>query len=183
MENEIVVSPTTCAFCAELETKTCERCNKLFCKNHVSKISPIFCIECFAQVTLIIDNLTKRDSEWDMFEDCLVERKSTARTLRLDGPDWVWYSAIINNLNEDEFKTMFEFHRFIISLMEHVNDIRKVEKNALLKGQKIVLGITQTTTTKTVRKAKQVSLEEVLRKQGLPEAVVQAMLKAAGEIK
>lgn len=170
-----------CGFCSNTDPRDCQKCGKPFCHDHVSKISPIFCQDCFKEVVLIIERVTRTDTEYDYVQDEVVSIKSQSKRLRLDGPDWVWYSRAINLLNEEEFKVMWEFHRFVISLMEHVDATRKVAKNARLRDEKIILSVTSSTTTKTKRTAKPVTLREILTKQGLSEDVINAMLAAANQ--
>lgn len=179
----------TCAFCVDgaesnPEVKACMKCTKPFCAEHASRISPNFCKDCFAELAVVIDKYTKVEEEYDEKSDSVVTHKQSCRRIRLDGPDFVWYSIAITLLTDEELKQVLEFHRYMVTLIESTSMIRTVKASQALAGQKQTRTITTSTTTevKKTRKVKtQKSLRDVLIASGITDpATLDSMLKAAG---
>lgn len=179
-----------CAFClAEAkpeissDTKHCIKCSRPFCPEHSSKISPNACKECFSEFAAVVEKYTRIDEEYNEKTDSVVSHKSTSRRIRLDGPDYVWYSIAIQRLTDEELALSFQFHRFMVSLLEHVTTVRVVKKSQEL-AKLPSRGITTSTTTeirKTRKVKQQKSLREILIGSGITdEAVLKQMLTAAG---
>src|SRR5206468_2597977 len=99
-EATIPLSALTCRYCEKEEVKQCMKCKRHFCVDHCSKISPNFCQDCFAEVTVIVDKYVKTSEEYDEKSDQVITHRSSARRIRLDGPDWVWYSTAIQLLSD-----------------------------------------------------------------------------------
>ena len=181
----------TCVFClaeippleTALNTKTCIKCKRPFCPQHSSKISPNACHTCFSEFAVVVEKYTRINEEYNEKTDSVVSHTSTSRRIRLDGPDYVWYSTAIQQLTDAEMAAMFQFHRFMVSLLEHTTTVRLVRKTQELAGQRSTKNI-QTTTTTEVRKTRKVkqqkSLREILIASGIPEGpLLDTMLKAA----
>lgn len=167
-----------CTWCSGEKIKLCAKCNRPFCTLHSSRLTPILCQECFRGVSLVLDRFTRKTEDYDTALDTVITKTESCDRLRLDGPDWVWYTAWIHQLNDDELKIVFEFHYFVIKLIETANEQRKINKSQKLAATSI--GVTKTTETKTKKVAKPVDMRKQLEKLGLPEAVIVSMLKAAG---
>lgn len=172
-----------CCFCPDSTPKQCLKCRRPFCPNHASRISPQFCQDCFVELTVIIDKYHKIEDEYDEETDTVIHRSSSCKRIRVDGPDWVFYTTAIHLLTDDELLTQLEFHRFMVSQLENTQDIRKVKKSQALQGQAQQYKITSTKSTTEIRRkreAKPVDLRVKLRKQGIPEALIEQMMQAAG---
>jgi len=177
-----------CDFCTETNlAMTCVHCGKGYCVLHSSRICSTFCQDCFSKLNLIVEKYVKVRDEFDPLIRQNIERRNVSLRLQLDGIDWVWYTTAINLLEEDEFFVQFEFHKFMVSLFEHIYTIKTVENRnkAVAKAAKTLRininpavislgGGTKTQATKIVDPA------EILRKQGIPEALIQQMLAAGG---
>ncbi len=154
---------TQCAFClAEAkpevseDTKHCIKCSRPFCPEHSSKISPNACKECFSEFAAIVEKYTREDVEYNEKTDSIITHKSTSRRIRLDGPDYVWYSLAVQRLTDEEMALSFQFHRFMVSLLEHVTTVRVVRKsNELAKVPSRNITTSTTTQVKQTRKVKQ----------------------------
>ena len=184
--SEAVATPQiTCFTCESTDVKSCIKCSKPFCAEHSSKISPNCCKDCFSEFAATVEKYTRIDEEYNEKTDSIVSHKSSSRRIRLDGPDYVWYSMAIQRLNDAELANMFQFHRFMVSLLEHTTTVRLV-KNAqaqMLDGHKHknITTSTTTETKKTQRVKQQKSLRDVLIASGITDEVtLTAMLAAAG---
>src|SRR6185312_977680 len=126
---EVAVPLIVCAFCTKEDVQKCKRCNRTFCIDHASRFSPNFCQECFKNVTVVVDKFIRKVEDYDHTKDEMVVRTESCDRLRLDGPDYVFYTRWINQLNDDELKSVFEFHYFIVKLIEHENEVRIINRN------------------------------------------------------
>lgn len=181
-----------CAFClaetkseVSLDTKHCIKCTRPFCPEHSSKISPNACKECFSEFAAVVEKYTRIDEEYNEKTDSVVSHKSTSRRIRLDGPDYVWYSLAIQRLTDEELALSFQFHRFMVSLLEHVTTVRIVKKsNELAKMPSRGLTTSTTTEIRKTRKVKQQkSLREILTASGITDEVTLLKMLAAAGVK
>lgn len=172
-----------CTFCTSENIKNCLKCKRPFCVIHSSHVSPNFCKECFNNLQAINKRFIRTVEDYDSSTDTMTTRRESCDQLMLDGPDYVFYTAWINTLNDDELKLSFEFHYFIVKQIEHANEIRKIEHSQKLRGMPLPISTITTTETKTERKVKVKDPRAELRKLGIPEATIDVMLKAAGEVK
>lgn len=163
----------TCVFCGDNNVKTCIKCRRPYCILHASRISPQLCEDCFKTVSVVIDKYTKVSEDYDTATDSIVERKSSCRRIRLDGPDYVWYSVAIQQSSDVELAGVLEFHKFMVSLIESLKTQREVIKNKLVReeGDKNPhLTKEVTTRTKTTKKIKQQkSPRDILIASGIKE--------------
>jgi hypothetical protein len=145
----------TCVFlCNEEITINCLKCKRPFCINHASRFSPNFCQDCFKALSLIVDKFERRVEDYDAVTDSVITRKETCKRLRLDGPDWVFYTAWIHKLTDEELQVVFEFHYFVVKLIETENEQRKIKNRTKLQGMPLPMGVSTTTETRTKRVAK-----------------------------
>lgn len=184
----IVGEIVTCTFCdgrIDADIKFCIKCSRPFCPLHSSKISPNCCQECFATFAFVVDKYTREDVEYNEKTDSITTHKSSSRRIKLDGPDYVWYSLAIQRLTDPELESMFQFHRFMVSLLEHTTTVRLVKRTQEHTGPSTKGILTSTTTeVKKTRKVKtQKSLRDVLIASGITDkATLAAMLAAAGVV-
>ena len=160
-------SLTVCVFeCSNEETKECLKCKRHFCIFHSNRISPNFCQDCFKQISLIKDKFERRVEDYDLATDTVTVRKESCDRIKLDGPDWVFYTAWIDTLNDDELQGVFEFHFFILKMIETQNEMRGQKYKDKLKGIKFSVGMSVTTTTdkRTKREVKQEDPMKKLKK-------------------
>ena len=179
-----------CAFCPPelntIDSMVCVKCDKGYCIEHSSKICSIFCQDCFQKLTLIVDKYVRQRNEYDPIVKQNINHSSMALRLKLDGIDWVWYTASVNLLTEAEFFIQFEFHRFMVSIFEHLYTIRTIEdRNIKLAQARKTLKIPLNPQAVSLDGSKKIAtkvidLAATLRAQGLPEGVIQAMLRAGG---
>lgn len=162
----------TCAYCEDTNiNKKCIKCQNFYCILHTSHISPNLCHGCFKGLQVIIDeHFTKTVEVYNEATDTVRTVKSEARQVRLDGPDYVWYSVIIQQATDQELMEVLEFHKFMVSLIENQRDVRKVEKIQKLRGEGPVLStITETRTSKKTKIKQQKTPREILAMSGITE--------------
>lgn len=162
----------------------CKKCQRYYCIIHASKFSPNFCQDCFKNLSLIVDKFEKRTEDYNPQTDTVNVRKESCTRLRFDGPDWIFYTAWIDKLSDDDMKTVHEFHFFILKMIEHDNEVRKINHAKKLRDTPLPKGSlqTQTTkTTKTTKTAKPVDLRAMLKKMNprITDAQLDAMVTLA----
>lgn len=174
-----------CTWCSAEDIRTCLKCNRHFCSLHSSSFSPAFCQECFKKLTLVIDKFTKVHEDYNPTTDAIVRKKEECDRLRLDGPDWVWFTKWVTKLTDDELAVVYEFHYFVLKIIETENEARKIERAHRIREKsgvaKSVLSTEKTTEKKVRKTTKVVDLKSQFKKMFplLPEAAIDAMVAAA----
>ena len=168
-----------CAFCTKEDVKKCQRCERSFCTEHAARFSPNFCQECFKNLAVVVDKFVRTSEDYDQTTDKLTTRRESCARIQIDGPDYVFYTKWINNLNDEELLSIFEFHYFIVKLIEHENEVRKINRNKRNREMPLPLATTTVTETRSVKQTKAKDMRTELRKLGLPEATIELMVKAA----
>ena len=193
--SEEVREDVTCVFCppsdpeavgdAISETKNCIKCKRVFCPAHASRITQDCCKECFAEFSVVVEEHTKVDTEYDEKSDSIVTHRSSGDRIKLDGPDYVWYNLTVSSLNDAELALSIQFHRYMVSRLALETTIRLVKKTQELQGQPVSKGriSTTTTTTKTKKVKQQKSLKEILMASGITDPVILASMLAAAGVK
>lgn len=169
-----------CKFCNSEDVRECLKCKSLFCAIHAARFSPNFCKDCLTNITAIWEKYNRSTTEYDPINDTLHVVTAGAKKLQLDGADWIFYSAWINELNDDEMQVIYEFHYFVLKLIEHHNEIRKVNKAKKLASAPTPVGIVTTKETKVKKTAEVKNMQAELEKLKLPVDTIKAMLLAAG---
>lgn len=178
-------SITICAFdCSEQNVSKCRKCNRPFCIMHCNHFSPNFCKDCFKDLS-IIANKFKRTFDHIAENGQLYVQTEERIRYYLDGPDWPFVTPWIDSLSDDELKSIWVFHHYIMRLIEVENDTRRVEKTRQLANT-VVPRLITTTKSRSVTKVQTPKTPEQMKaewlKLGIPEATITAML-AALEVK
>lgn len=160
--------------------KVCLKCKQLFCPMHSARFSPNFCQDCFKNLTVILDKYIRSTEDYDSITDQLVTRKESCNRLQIDGPDYVFYTKWIHKLNDDELKSVFEFHYFIVKLIENENEIRIItkNKNKSKKNIQAPISIVKTTEVTSKKESKPKDLRTELKKLGIKDDVIDKMIAA-----
>lgn len=175
-----------CAFCDDTNTnKKCIKCQRNYCILHTSKISPNLCQECFKGVQVLIEeHFTKETEVYHEASDSVRTVKQECKQVRMDGPDYVWYSVMIQQLTDQELAEILEFHRFMVSQIEVQKAVNLVKKLQKLREDDATPRLTLSTETRKVQKKsiKQTkSLKDILIAQGITGDLLTKMLEAAGQ--
>lgn len=172
-----------CNYCATQDSlKECIRCGKLYCFMHSATFSPNFCQDCFKNFGAVWDKFIRTTTEYDPVSNSVYHLTKSSDRVRMDGPDYVFYTRWINKISDDDLEQVYEFHYFILKLIEHENEIRKIKHNRALqeKYKGIPIGILTTKETRSRREIKQKDMQAELERLGLPKPTVMAMCAAAG---
>lgn len=192
MTDEPIVSPETvdklliCFFdCTEQNVKLCRKCNRPFCIMHSNTFTPNFCKDCFKDLA-IIEQQFKRT--FDHVSDNGQKRTVVEERTRyyMDGPDWPFITPWIHTLDDVQLKTLWVFHHSIMRLIEVENETRRIEYNRKQReSQPSTRLITQSTTSSSGGKTRVTKTADTpddvrkrLKKQGIPEAIIETMIKA-----
>lgn len=170
--------PVCCKYCLSEQTKTCLMCQSRYCVLHAAKFSPNFCKDCLTNLSVIMDTISRTSTEYDMLDDQLVTNVIQSKTLQLDGPDWVFYSTWIENLREEDWLEIYQFHYFVLKYMEYQNEIRKVKRAKRIASAP--LSVKMTKESKITKVAAPVDMQTQFERMKIPEATIRAMLQAAG---
>lgn len=181
--SESVPTITICAFnCTEQNVKACRKCQRAFCIMHCNTFSPNFCKDCFKDLAIISDKF-KRTFDYIGENGQLYIKTEERVRYYLDGMDWPFVTPWINNLSDDELKSLWVFHHYIMRLIETENDTRNIERNRKLR-ESPVPRLISSTTTKTVKVTKPTqpetpeSMRARLKKLNIPDITIDAMIKA-----
>lgn len=184
MEDHTVVLPEklrVCVFenCTEEKVRECLKCKRLFCIIHANRFSPNFCKECFTNLAVVEGKFTRTFDYYNEDTDEVIVTKESCTRYHMDGADWPFVVAFINKLTDDELKAVWNFNFFVMKQIETENENRKIKTAAKLRAQPTPRLIKQTVTTKkTVTKAPDTpeEMRKRLKKQGLPDAVIDQMI-------
>jgi hypothetical protein len=178
---QILSTLITCSFCTNEQVRNCRKCQRPFCTNHTHKFSPDFCQDCFKNVSVIVDKFRKTVESYDYQNDKVVVHKEECDQFRLDGPDYPFLTMWLSKLTEDETKAVYEFHYFIVKIIEHDNEVRKINNRNLRKPTGKIVSVIKTTETKSRRETKVLDLGAELKKKfpGLPQHVIDSMVAAS----
>lgn len=184
MTEEIVTntpdaSLVICKYCTDENVKKCLKCQSPFCALHAAHFSPNFCKDCFQNLNVILGKFTKTTTDYDARTDTLEHHTSGCKQIRLDGPDWIFYTSWIHMLSDDELEQVYEFHYFVLKMIEHENELRKIVKKDRLKKAVIPIGANPLQ-VKAKREVKAKDMQKELEKLGLPKDVIIVMLRASG---
>lgn len=125
-----------------------------------------------------MDTVSRTSTEYDMLDDELVMKVSQSKTLQLDGPDWIFYRTWIENLREEDWLEIYQFHYFVLKFMEYQNEVRKVKRAKRIAAAPLSVKMTKDSKTKKVVAA--VDMQTKFEQMGLSEVVIRAMLATQG---
>lgn len=190
VQSDISVSSDTitiCAFnCSEQDVKVCRKCNRAYCIMHANRFSPNFCKECFSNLALMEGKFTRTFEDYDEKLDKLVITKESCTKYYMDGPDWPFLTAWIDTLSDEELRSIWNFHFFVMKTIEAENETRKIEKYRKLREQplpKAARLVTKSSTTKTTTPDTPESLRAKFKKLGLADVIIEQMIAAMGGTK
>lgn len=141
----------------------CKRCSSIYCVHFASSIDPAFCVECLSNVTLNKEIITKTythehyDEETDT--TTTTEYKRRAKSIRLEGLDWLFIQRKIVQMRDEELELAIEYHREILHAMLAEREDRKAKflhRYAGVKPSTETVNIDGSTTT-TVKKTRTIS--------------------------
>lgn len=182
------IKEITCIFdCSEQNVQKCRKCGRPFCIMHANRFSPNFCKECFSNLAVIEGKFHRTFSEEVYVEETdsvkTVVTNESCKKYYIDGPDWPFLTTWIDTLSDDELRVVWNFHFFVMKTIEAENETRKVERQRKLReeGDKLPKLVTSKTTISKTTQSKPVDTPDTIRaklkKQGLPDIVIEQMVK------
>jgi hypothetical protein len=173
-----------CAFdnCSEQNIHKCRKCTRSFCIMHCNTFSPNFCKDCFKNLSIISDKFKRTFDHIAENGQMYVQTEERLRYY-LDGPDWPFVTPWIDSLSDEELRSIWVFHHYIMKLIEVENDTRKVERTRQLANTPIPRLITTTKTksvTKVITQETPDDLRKKWKKMNIPDATIEQMILAMG---
>lgn len=180
-EVKIYSNINICKFnnCSEQNVKNCKKCGRAYCIMHANRYSPNFCKECFTNLSVVESKFLRTFEDFDTDTDKLIVTKESCTKYYMDGPDWPFINTWIDSLTDDELKSLWNFHFFIMKTIEAENETRKIQKYKKLREQptpKLISQVTKKTVTKIADTEE--DIRKKLKKQGLPDIIIEQMIKA-----
>lgn len=173
-----------CSFnCSEQNVHKCRKCERPFCVMHSNKFSPNFCQDCFKNLSAVEEKFHRTFDDYDTKTDKLTIHKQTNTRYYMDGADWPFVQLWIHELSDEELRTWWIFHYSIMKSIEAENEVRKVRKakhereNPSVKFVSSVQKKSNSTTKVTKAVDTPDQLRAKLKKQGLPDTVIDMMIK------
>lgn len=187
-KEQILQNPViTCAFdhCTEEEIKHCRKCGRNFCIMHANRFSPNFCKECFSNLSYVEAKFTQRIEDYNENTGQVTVTEKSRTRYYMDGPDWPHLKIWIDTLTDDELKSVWGFHYFVMKSIEAENEVRKIKKLKTKREQQaqgISTGSVKVSSKSTLKTTTVIDTAESLRKkfkkQGLPDTIIEQMIQA-----
>jgi hypothetical protein len=190
-EESPIISATarTCKSCLEANLVTevklarCTKCSQVFCLHFASNIDPQYCIECLSDVTLHKEVVIKT-YEYEGDDGEVKQYKRRAKSIRLEGLDWLFMARKIVDLSDESLELAIEYHREYLQGLLTEREARKAKFLHRYAGVKLDTAPSgqvdsATSTETTVKKTKTISSNKA---QATANAALQAMLASGKSI-
>jgi hypothetical protein len=112
--NHVCVSCQEANLLTEIKVSRCTSCNKLYCLHFASNIDPAQCIECLSNVTMLKEVVTKTYEHYNEETDVVTVYKRRAKSIRLEGMDWLFAQRKIKDMSDDSLELAIEYHRQLL---------------------------------------------------------------------
>ena len=136
----------------------CATCSLIFCTHFASNIDPQFCTECFSDITLHKEVITKT-YQYENADGEVAEYKRKARLIRLEGLSWLFIQRKILDMSDEALELAIEYHREIMTGMVSEREQRKNKFMHRYAGVNYTIPPvdTATSTSTTVKKSRTIS--------------------------
>jgi hypothetical protein len=152
----------------------CSKCNTIFCYHFASAIDPQYCTECFGDLTVTKEIVTKEYVHYNEETDEITSYKRRARATKISGEDWLFAQRRIENISDAELEAAIEYHRAILGLMIYEREVRRAAKMHRYAGIKIQIKPASDSTTTTTKVTKEIKSSKTV---ATAQATVASMLK------
>ena len=161
----------------EIKISRCAQCSVLYCIHLASSIDPSKCTECLSDVTLIKETITKTYEHYNEEMDVVTVYKRRAKSIRLEGMDWLFAQRKILQMSNDSLELAIEYHRALLNGLLQEREARRIKHahryaGVALPKPSVQTDVTTSTTTTTKVKKSIKSTKENATANG----VMQAML-------
>jgi hypothetical protein len=110
----------------EIKIAKCAKCEVIYCGHLASNIDPAYCVECLSDVTLIREKVTKEYHVTDDEGEVIHSYKKHAKSIRLDGMDWLFAQRKISTMGDESLELAIEYHRAILNGLLSEREARRV---------------------------------------------------------
>lgn len=144
---DINVAAKVCKHCLEsnlieeIKIARCSKCNAIYCIHFASSIDPSQCTECLADVSVTKEVVTKTYQHYNEETDVVTEYKRRARSIKINGMDWLFAQRKISTLTDDELELSIEYHRGILNGMLKEREERRIKYAHRFAGVSIPRGV------------------------------------------
>jgi len=191
--NLVCVSCLEANLLEEIKVSRCPECSKLYCMHFASNIDPAKCTSCLSEVTLHKEVVTKTYEHYNEETDVVIVYKRRAKSIRLEGMDWLFAQRKIKDISDDSLELAIEYHRQLLFngliAEREQRRLKHIHRNAGVplpaqSAQKDSATTATTTTkvTKTIKSTKAAATADGALKamiaKGLDAKQIQALLQA-----
>ena len=181
-EPEEKIEDTVCSECAfgnlvkNVGIKRCIRCDKAFCTHFSCTVAPLeYCINCMGDLELKREIVTKTVEKYNPFTDTTHVYKRRARSIHINGDDWMFAQRKIGSLSEVELELAIEFHKEYLQLLGAEQDRKKAERLHKQSNVKTI-SVPNGTVSKTVRETKTTTTTKQNKKADQLQALFEQLL-------
>lgn len=114
IENSVCVSCQEANLLTEIKIARCQDCNRLYCVHFASNIDPARCVECLSNVSMVKEVVTKSYEHYNEETDVVTVYKRRAKSIRLEGMDWLFAQRKIKDMSDDSLELSIEYHRQLL---------------------------------------------------------------------
>jgi hypothetical protein len=169
----------TCRSCIEtnliedVRIQRCKQCQFLYCVHFSSNIDPQYCTECLSDVSMLKEVVTKTYQYYNEETDTVTEYRRKARSIRLEGADWLFRQRKIVSMSDESLELAIEYHREILSGMLKEREERRI------KHAHRYAGIKEGTETVGIKDSANVTATSVKRTKTIQSSKAQATANGA----
>ena len=189
---ETDVAAKVCKHCLEsnlieeMKIARCSKCNAIYCIHFASSIDPSQCTECLADVSVTKEVVTKTYQHYNEETDVVTEYKRRARSIKIDGMDWLFAQRKIATQTDDELELSIEYHRGILNGMLKEREERRIKHAHRFAGvsipRRVLTGVKRTRTISSSKtEASAASMMKALLASGLKIEDIMKMLEGVGK--
>lgn len=187
--NLVCVSCLEANLLAEIKVTRCTECDKLYCIHFASNIDPAKCTSCLSEVTLHKEVVTKTYEHYNEETDVVTVYKRRAKSIRLEGMDWLFAQRKIKDISDDSLELAIEYHRQLLFngliAEREQRRIKYLHRNAgaslpSVSPQKdsATSSTTVTKTTKTIKSTKATATADGALKAAMAKGLTKEQLNA-----
>lgn len=140
---EVSIQSKVCNTCLqsnlieEIKIAHCSKCQAIYCIHFASSIDPSQCTECCSDVSVTKEVVTKTYEHYNEETDVVTKYNRRARSIKIDGMDWLFAQRKIVTLTDDELELAIEYHRGILNGMLKEREERRIKHAHRFAGVQI----------------------------------------------
>src|ERR1700736_2793230 len=114
IDNHVCVTCKEANLIEEIRIQHCKQCELLYCVHFASNIDPAMCFDCLSDVTMLKEVVTKEYSHYNEETDVVTVYKRRAKSVRLEGCQWLFAQRKIASMSDDSLLLAIEYHRALL---------------------------------------------------------------------